>query len=126
VREKVGSRKNTVAVEFHATPADFLAAGDPGRDNARFYRQLPDCPLCCFATVRRHFSATGGGEAVVSATIAAFETAGAMAEDDPVLACFEDKVQAMAGSFPHTFSAEQLGVLVGAVEETCELNAGAE
>lgn len=118
--------KDTVAVEFHATPADFLAAGDPDGDNARFYRQLPDCPLCCFATVRRHFSATDGGEAVVSATIAAFETAGATAEDDPVLACFEDKVQAMAGSFPHTFSAQQLGALVRAVEETCGLDANAE
>jgi uncharacterized protein YecT (DUF1311 family) len=116
--------EDTVAVEFNATPADFLAAGDPARHNAHYYRQLPDCPLCCFATVRRHFSTTGDADAVVSATIAEFETAGATEEDDPVLHCFEERVQAMAGSFPHTFSADDLRMLVREVEETCRLDEG--
>jgi hypothetical protein len=113
--------EDTVAVEFYATPADVLAASEPNLD---YDRQLPDCPVCCFATVRRHFPVTGGEGTVVSATIGEFETAGATEEDDPVLHCFEEKVQAMAGSFPHTFSANDLRVLVREVEETCGLDEG--
>jgi hypothetical protein len=60
----------------------------------------------------------------VSATIAEFETAGATEEDDPVLHCFEERVQAMAGSFPHTFSADDLRMLVREVKETCRLDEG--
>jgi uncharacterized protein len=116
--------EDTVAVEFDATPADFLAAGEPARHNRHDYRQLPDCPLCCFATIRRHFPVTGGEGTVVSATIGAFETAGATREDDPVLHCFEERVQAMAGSFPHMFNADDLRVLVREVEETCQLDEG--
>jgi hypothetical protein len=72
--------------------------------------------------VRQHFSVTGGAGTLVSATITEFETAGATPEDDPLLHCVEERVQAVAGSFPHTFSAGELRALVGEVRKTCPLD----
>jgi hypothetical protein len=111
--------EETLAVDFHATPADFLAAAEPGQTSTLYYNQLPACAVCCFATVRQHFPVTGGAGTIVSATITEFETAGATQEDDPVLHCVEERIQAMAGSFPHTFSADELRALVREVQETC-------
>lgn len=114
--------EETLAVDFHATPADFLAAAEPGQTSTLYYHQLPACPVCCFATVRQHFSVTGGPGTIASATITRFETAGATQEEDPVMHCVEGRVQAMAGSFPHTFSADELRALVREVQETCPLD----
>ena len=40
-----------------------------------------------------------------------FETAEATQEDDPVLRCVGERVHTLAGSLPHTFSADQLRAL---------------
>jgi uncharacterized protein len=116
--------EETLAVDFHATPADFLAATEPEQTSTLYYHQLPACPVCCFATVRQHFSVTSGAGTLVSATITEFETAGATPEDDPMLHCFEERVQARVGSFPHTFSADELRALVREVRITCPLDEG--
>ena len=53
-----------------------------------------------------------------------FETAEATQEDDPVLHCVGERVQALAGSLPHTFSADELRALVREVQEACPLDQG--
>jgi hypothetical protein len=54
--------------------------------------------------------------------ITEFETARAAPEDDPLLHCVEERVQAVAGGFPHTFSAGELRALVAEVRKTCPLD----
>lgn len=114
--------EDTVAVDFNATPADFFAAGEPAPSSALGDHWLPACAVCCFATVRRSFSVTGGRGTVVSATIAEFEMADPTQEDDSVLSCFWKRVQAKAGSVPHTVSADELRALVREVQETCSID----
>jgi hypothetical protein len=57
-------------------------------------------------------------------SLTSFETAEAAQEDDPVLHCVGEKVQALAGSLLHRFSADELRVLVREVQEARPLDQG--
>jgi Uncharacterized protein conserved in bacteria, putative lipoprotein len=107
--------ESAIDVVVRATPADIVAAGDPGIDVYGY--DLASCAICCAGTIAYRFDVGANKQAVASATVGERLSEQQDAAQD-AQACF-DRLVATGGNLPRTFDAAALAQLAQRFREGC-------